>query len=125
MFGIYFLTAGLVQKSGESAARGHGDCSVIYFSSPCSAHNDQFIPAYQLTKVSIDHMVRIMAAKFADKHIPVNAISPGLFASRMTPMAPDDPTSNMKFVDLVPARRAGYAEEIVACVIFFCSKGGA
>lgn len=125
VFGMYFLTAGLVQKLGESAARGNGGGSVICFSSPCSVHNNQFVPAYQLTKVSIDHMVRIMAAEFADKYIRVNAISPGLYVSRMTPMAPNDPTSNMKFVDSVPARRAGYAEEIVACVIFLCSKGGA
>ncbi|GME84789.1 unnamed protein product [Ambrosiozyma monospora] len=70
-------------------------------------------------------MVRIMAAEFADKYIRVNAVSPGLYASRMTPMAPDEPTSNMKYVHLVPARRAGYAEEMVACIMFLCSKGGA
>lgn len=125
VFGMYFLTAGLVQKLGEAASKGEGRGCVICFSSPCSVHNNQFVPTYQLSKVSIDHMVRIMAAEFADKYIRVNAISPGLYASRMTPMAPDDPRSNMKYVHLVPARRAGYAEEMVACVIFLCSKGGA
>ncbi|KAG0691121.1 hypothetical protein C6P40_004727 [Pichia californica] len=125
VFGMYFLTAGLVQKLGEAAAKGDGRGCVICFSSPCSVHNNQFVPTYQLSKVSIDHMVRIMAAEFADKYIRVNAISPGLYASRMTPMAPNDPTSNMKYVHLVPARRAGSAEEMVACVIFLSSKGGA
>ncbi|KAG0681504.1 hypothetical protein C6P42_004103 [Pichia californica] len=125
VFGMYFLTAGLVQKLGEAAAKGDGRGCVICFSSPCSVHNNQFVPTYQLSKVSIDHMVRIMAAEFADKYIRVNAISPGLYASRMTPMAPNDPTSNMKYVHLVPARRAGSAEEMVACAIFLSSKGGA
>lgn len=125
VFGMYFLTAGLIQKLGEAAAKGDGRGCVICFSSPCSVHNNQFVPTYQLSKVSIDHMVRIMAAEFADKYIRVNAISPGLYASRMTPMAPDDKSSNMKYVHLVPARRAGYAEEMVACVVFLCSRGGA
>lgn len=125
VFGMYFLTAGLVQKLGEAAAKGDGRGCVICFSSPCSVHNNQFVPTYQLSKVSIDHMVRIMAAEFADKYIRVNAISPGLYGSRMTPMAPDDPSSNMKYVHLVPARRAGSCEEMVAAVVFLCSKGGA
>lgn len=125
VFGMYFLTAGLVQKLGEAAAKGDGRGCVICFSSPCAVHNNQFVPTYQLSKVSIDHMVRIMAAEFADKYIRVNAISPGLYSSRMTPMAPDDPSSNMKYVHLVPARRAGTPEEMAACVLFLCSKGGA
>lgn len=125
VFGMYFLTAGLVQKLGEAAAKGDGRGCVLCFSSPCSVHNNQFVPTYQLSKVSIDHMVRIMAAEFADKYIRVNAISPGLYASRMTPISPDDASSNMKYVHLVPARRAGTAEEMVACVVFLCSKGGA
>jgi NAD(P)-dependent dehydrogenase (short-subunit alcohol dehydrogenase family) len=125
VFGMYFLTAGLVSKLGEAAAKGEGRGCVICFSSPCSVHNNQFVPTYQLSKVSIDHMVRIMAAEFADKYIRVNAISPGLYASRMTPMAPNDPSSNMKYVHLVPARRAGTPEEMVSAVIFLCSKGGA
>lgn len=125
VFGSYFLTAGLVKKLGLAAEKGEGRGCVVCFSSPCSVHNNQFVPTYQLSKASIDHMVRIMAAEFADKYIRVNAISPGLYASRMTPMSANDPTSNMKFVDLVPARRAGTAEEMVACVLFLCSKGGA
>lgn len=124
VFGMYFLTAGLVQKLGEAAKKGDGRGNVVCFSSPCSVHNNQFVPTYQLSKVSIDHMVRIMAAEFSDKYIRVNAISPGLYESRMTPMAQDEQSSNMKYVSLVPARRAGLAEEIVAAVIFLCSKGG-
>lgn len=125
VFGMYFLTAGLVQKLGEAAMKGDGKGVVICFSSPCSVHNNQFVPTYQLSKISIDHMVRIMAAEFADKYIRVNAISPGLYASRMTPMAPDDPSSNMKYVHLVPARREGSSEEMAAAIMFLCSKGGA
>lgn len=125
VFGMYFLTAGLVQKLGKAAARGEGRGCVICFSSPASVHNNQFVPTYQLSKVSIDHMVRIMAAEFADKYIRVNAISPGLYPSRMTPMSENDPSSNMKFLHLVPARRAGTAEEMIAAVMFLCSKGGA
>ncbi|KAG7827484.1 hypothetical protein KL919_004574 [Ogataea angusta] len=125
VFGMYFLTAGLAKKLGEAAQKGGGRGCVICFSSPASVHNNQFVPAYQLSKASIDHMVRIMAAEFADKYIRVNAVSPGLYESRMTPMAADDPTSNIKYVGQVPARRAGLPEEMVALIIFMCSRGGA
>lgn len=66
VFAPYFLTAGLITLLGSAAAKGEGRGSVILFSSPASVHNHQFVPAYQLTKASIDHMVRIMAMEFSD-----------------------------------------------------------
>ncbi|KAH3671157.1 hypothetical protein OGAPHI_000868 [Ogataea philodendri] len=125
VIGMYFLTTGLIKKLGKAAEKGDGRGSVVCFSSPASVHTNQFVPTYQLSKAAIDHMVRIMAAEFADKYIRVNAISPGLYESRMTPMSTDDPTSNIRYVHLVPARRAGTQEEMVATVLWLCSKGGA
>lgn len=62
----YFLTAGLTSLLGAAAAKGEGRGCVIMFSSPASVHNHQFVPVYQTTKAAIDHLVRIMAAEFAD-----------------------------------------------------------
>lgn len=36
------------------------------FSSPASVHNNQFVPCYQTSKAAVDHLVRIMAAEFAE-----------------------------------------------------------
>lgn len=66
VYAPYFLTAGLVSLLGAAAAKGDGRGCVILFSSPASVHNHQFVPAYQLTKAAIDHMVRIMAMEFSN-----------------------------------------------------------
>lgn len=62
----YYLTAGLISLLGAAAAQGDGRGSVILFSSPASVHNNQFVPCYQTSKAAVDHLVRIMAAEFAD-----------------------------------------------------------
>lgn len=64
----YFLTAGLIDLLGKAAAQGDGRGSVILFSSPASVHNNQFVPCYQTSKAAVDHLVRIMAAEFADHY---------------------------------------------------------
>lgn len=62
----YFLAAGLIKLLGPSAHRNGESGSIILFSSPASVHNHQFVPAYQTTKAAVDHLVRILAAEFAD-----------------------------------------------------------
>ena len=62
----YFLTAGLVDYLGAAAKKGGGRGCVICFSSVASKHNAQFVPAYQMTKAAVDHLVKIMAAEFAE-----------------------------------------------------------
>lgn len=62
----YFLTAGLISLLGAAAAKGDGRGCVILFSSPASVHNHQFVPCYQTSKAAVDHLVRIMAAEFAE-----------------------------------------------------------
>lgn len=62
----YFLTSGLVDYLGAAAKKGGGRGCVICFSSVASKHNGQFVPAYQTTKAAVDHLVKIMAAEFAE-----------------------------------------------------------
>jgi NAD(P)-dependent dehydrogenase (short-subunit alcohol dehydrogenase family) len=64
----YFLAAGLLDLLGAAARRGGGRGNIIMFSSVASKHTAQFVPAYQLTKAAVDHLVRIMAAEFADHY---------------------------------------------------------
>lgn len=69
----YYLTAELLGLLGNAASQGEGRGSVVLFSSPASVHNNQFVPCYQTSKAAVDHLVRIMAAEFADhysKHRP-------------------------------------------------------
>jgi len=121
----YFLAAGLLDLIGTAAKKGEGRGSVIMLSSVASKHNGQFVPAYQLTKAAVDHLVKIMAAEFADHYIRVNAISPGLFISNMNPLDPSHPDSNMKFASEMPARRAGTEQEMAATALYLASSAGA
>lgn len=66
VMGPYYVTAGLIDLLGEAAKAGEGRGSVILYSSAAAQHHGQFGPAYQTSKAAIDHMVRIMAAQFAD-----------------------------------------------------------
>lgn len=62
------MTAGLLNLIGAAATKGDGRGSVICFSSVAARHNGQFVPAYQTSKAAVDHLVRIMAAEFADQY---------------------------------------------------------
>ncbi|KAH0421188.1 short-chain dehydrogenase [Colletotrichum camelliae] len=118
----YYLTAGLISLLGSAAAQGDGRGCVILFSSPASVHNHQFVPCYQTSKAAVDHLVRIMAAEFANFYIRVNAMSPGIVPSGMTP---DDGTSNLRLASETPAKRAGNEEDMVGCALWLVSKAGA
>lgn len=69
----YYFTAGLVDILGVAARKGGGRGCVICFSSVASKHNGQFVPAYQTTKAAVDHLVRIMAAEFAEFYSKLNS----------------------------------------------------
>jgi NAD(P)-dependent dehydrogenase (short-subunit alcohol dehydrogenase family) len=56
--------------------------------------------------------------------VRVNAISPGLFPSRMNPVDPTKPESNMKFATEMPARRAGTEQELAATALYLASPAG-
>ncbi|KAL4887538.1 short-chain dehydrogenase [Aspergillus karnatakaensis] len=118
----YFLTAGLISLLGKAAAQGEGRGCVVLFSSPASVHNHQFVPTYQTSKAAVDHLVRIMAAEFEGFYIRVNAMSPGIVPSGMTP---DDGKSNLRLADETPAKRPGNEEDMVGCALWLISKAGA
>ncbi|KAL4791875.1 hypothetical protein BDV19DRAFT_400981 [Aspergillus venezuelensis] len=117
----YYLTAGLITLLGKAASRGEGRGCVVLFSSPASVHNHQFVPAYQTSKAAVDHLVRILAAEFKEFYIRVNALSPGIVPSGMTP---DDGQSNLRLAAETPAKRAGKEEDLVGCALWLISKAG-
>ncbi|CAK97306.1 hypothetical protein AnigIFM63604_006150 [Aspergillus niger] len=118
----YYLTAGLVRLLGTAAAKGDGRGCVLMLSSPASVHNHQFVPCYQTSKAAVDHLVRIMAAEFADYYIRVNGISPGIVPSGMTTT---DANSNLHLAAEAPAGRAGNEDDMVGTMLWLISKAGA
>ncbi|KAJ5108319.1 hypothetical protein N7456_004994 [Penicillium angulare] len=117
----YYLTAGLINLLGVAALKGEGRGCVIIFSSPASVHNHQFVPSYQTSKAAVDHLVRIMAMEFANFHIRVNAISPGIVPSGMTTV---DASSNLHLANEAPAGRPGNEEDMFGTALWLMSKAG-
>eukprot|EP00931_Biecheleriopsis_adriatica_P036196 TRINITY_DN20858_c0_g2_i1.p1 TRINITY_DN20858_c0_g2~~TRINITY_DN20858_c0_g2_i1.p1 ORF type:complete len:276 (-),score=44.70 TRINITY_DN20858_c0_g2_i1:43-870(-) len=80
--------------------------------------------AYCASKSAVLHLTRIMSAHLAPRHITCNAISPGLFPSKMSAqvvkLAGDTATT-----DMIPQKRLGRPEDIAAVCLFLSGPGGA
>jgi 3-oxoacyl-[acyl-carrier protein] reductase len=74
---------------------------------------------YAASKAGLVAMTKTVAAEVARRKITVNAVAPGLVETDMTEDLGDD------LLKAVPARRAGTAEEVAACVRFLASDEAA
>ena len=74
---------------------------------------------YAASKAGLVAMTKTVAAEVARRKITVNAVAPGLVETEMTEELGDD------LLKAVPARRAGTAEEVAACVRFLVSDDAA
>src|SRR5436190_2710938 len=71
---------------------------------------------YAASKAGLVGFTRTVAAEVARRGITVNAVAPGLVETELTEGIDAD-----KFLEAVPARRAGTPDEIAACVLFLAS----
>jgi 3-oxoacyl-[acyl-carrier protein] reductase len=71
---------------------------------------------YAASKAGVVGFTRTVAAEVARRGVTVNAVAPGLVETELTEGIDAD-----KFLQAVPARRAGTPEEIAACVKFLAS----
>lgn len=79
--------------------------------------------SYTTSKAAVHHMTQILARKFVRENVNVNAIAPGLFATRMTAFATaGDPVSGHASV---PMSRLGSADDLAATLLLLCGHGGA
>src|SRR5207248_5550208 len=67
---------------------------------------------YAASKAGLIGFTRTVAAEVARRGVTVNAVAPGLIDTELTA------DLGRKLVEAVPARRAGTAEEVAACVAF-------
>ena len=75
---------------------------------------------YAASKAGLVGFTRTVAAEVARRGITVNAVAPGLVETELT-----EGIDQQRFLDAVPARRAGTVGEIAACVRFLASDDAA
>ncbi|KAH7062145.1 short chain dehydrogenase [Macrophomina phaseolina] len=139
----YFLAVAVVQLLARGAARAvvaargadgsavvsgaDVGCGVVVVTSSCaSLHNctNVDLTSYAASKAATDHLVALLAAKFARWYVRVCGINPGFVPSNMNPVGAE---GNMfaNLFDKVPARRAGKLEDIAGTVLYLCSQARA
>lgn len=117
----YFLSASALHLLAKSPHNGR----IINISSIGALNSDprSSQPAYQASKAAVSHLTRLLASKFREHGVRVNAIVPGLFPSQM--QDPNDGKSQLsKAKDIVPLRRGGEEEDIAGTAIYLASRAG-
>ncbi|EKD17479.1 uncharacterized protein L3040_006594 [Drepanopeziza brunnea f. sp. 'multigermtubi'] len=81
--------------------------------------------AYASSKAAFLHLTRMMATTFAETHVRVNSIAPGLFPSEMTVGGSDErQKSELKSKASNPSGRYGREQDMGACVLLLAGPGG-
>lgn len=75
---------------------------------------------YSASKAGIIGASKSLAIELAKRNITVNCVAPGLIDTEMTEGLPAE-----QVLDMIPARRAGTADEVAALVAFLCSPDAA
>jgi 3-oxoacyl-[acyl-carrier protein] reductase len=116
----YRLTAGLYDALKSS--RSPGGASVVMLASLAAIRAVPVVPGYGSAKAGVLALTRTLAMKWAGDGIRVNAVVPGVTATRMT--APMDyvPEGKQEQLDHIPLGRFAEPAEIAASILFFCSE---
>jgi 3-oxoacyl-[acyl-carrier protein] reductase len=97
--------------------RGRG--RVVNFSSVLAHRATPGAVAYASTKGAIEAMTRTLAVELGPKRITVNALAPGFIDAGLGRRPVEAAGRNLR--SLIPARRAGRADEVASVVAFLAS----
>jgi 3-oxoacyl-[acyl-carrier protein] reductase len=89
---------------------------VVNIASIVGPHANPGQANYAASKAGLIGMTKTVAAEVARRGVTVNAVAPGFVETELTSGVNGD-----RFLESVPARRAGTAEEVAACVRFLAS----
>jgi 2-deoxy-D-gluconate 3-dehydrogenase len=79
------------------------------------------VPAYASSKGGVAQLTKALANEWAPKHIQVNAIAPGYFATTNTEALQADETRNRQILERIPAGRWGQPRDLAGAAIFLAS----
>ena len=90
---------------------------VITIVSDSGRTGDKHMAAYSAAKAGVIGLTRTAAKEWARFGVTVNAVAPGVIATRMTDAFRDD------VLHRIPLGRTGTPEDVAEAVAFFCSPG--
>lgn len=111
---------------GELSAAGHVSrpSRVINIGSAIGvAHTDLPAYSYIASKAAIHQLSHKLATDLLPRHITVNTVQPGYFATSMTAFLAENLASGLE--DQIPMKRLGRSKDIAGAVIFLASDAGA
>ena len=79
------------------------------------------VPAYAASKGGIAQLTKALANEWAPRHIQVNAIAPGYFATTNTEALMADETRNRQILERIPAARWGQPQDLAGAALFLAS----
>ena len=79
--------------------------------------------AYAASKGGMTAMTRVLAVEAAAAGITVNTVAPGPIDTAMTSRHDDE--QRQRWLDVLPIKRYGTADEVAAAVVFLCSVDAA
>ncbi|WP_283153446.1 SDR family oxidoreductase [Guptibacillus hwajinpoensis] len=81
----------------------------------------QWSPAYAATKHGLAGFTKAYCDELAQYNIQVNGIAPGYFATDVTKNTRENPESNQRVLDHIPANRWGNIQDLMGAVVFLAS----
>ncbi len=117
----FFLTQALYPWLCRGAKAG-GPAKVIMVSSIDGLRTSEWDTySYQASKSAMGFLTRRLAARLVHDGINVTAIAPGAFPSDMNRSARD---RSEAVAPLIPAKRVGEREDIIAAAVYLASRAG-
>lgn len=100
------------QKSGK----------IINICSLFSYLGGQWSPAYAATKHALAGFTKAYCDELGQYNIQVNGIAPGYYATEITAETRENPETNKRVLDHIPANRWGNTQDLMGAMVFLASR---
>ena len=108
-----------------SESRLPGGASIIGIASMTSFFGWDGIPGYGAAKAALVQTTKTLGIAWVDENIRVNAVAPGMTASRANARMLDDPEAMAPYYAQIPMRRVGTPQDVAGAVLFLTSPAAA